>query len=217
MKDFPYSYLALKTFVLFQLISFILIPCIELLVLLALKTSPGLITPIIFISIIPIIYLTNTFLKRKVITKTATITNDEIKFDNKSIKWDQIKWYRFDKSRYGDLENIVIRLTNGDKYKIKYYDTRSNRQNWKDLKKEVKIAIDANCENLTSYKTSERKGDLIIMLLLVSWIILPILLLGVFKLNSPYIIKLFLAYMAIGGVIIYRIIHKRKKSFQIIK
>ncbi|MFA9370907.1 MAG: hypothetical protein ACERIH_04285 [Labilibaculum antarcticum] len=217
MKEFSYSYLPIGTFILAQIISLILLPCFTILFLAILQITPSLFFLITLFSFIPFIYLSKIFLKIKITTKTLTISDNGLEQDNQIIEWNRIKWYRFDHSKYGDLEKIVMRLTNGDKYKIKYYDTRSNRQNWKDLKKEVKIAIDANCENLTSYETSERNGDLIIMLLLVSWILLPIFLLGVFKLNSPYVITIFLAYMGIGGIIIYRIIHKRKKSFQIIK
>ncbi|MGQ1911577.1 hypothetical protein ACT3CE_17570 [Marinifilum sp. RC60d5] len=151
MKKYSYTYLSKVRF-LFILLSMLFTVLIGA-VLLLVSIKPSINWSIFILFSLPILFviLLNLLARKQAEIKTLLITDIGIQYDDQLVMWEQIKWYRFDHSPKGSYEKIVIQ-TLDERFRIHYFDTKSHKKDWKQLKNNLKIAIEENCPDLEKAK-----------------------------------------------------------------
>ncbi|WP_461630922.1 hypothetical protein [Labilibaculum euxinus] len=151
MKKYSYTYLSIGKFLVIFLSTIVVILLIAFLLIGIIKPTINWTIFILFLSPILFVTISNFIGKKKVQIKTFTIRQDGVQYDSCKVTWEQIKWYRFDRSKYGNYEKIILQ-THNRKYKIHYFDTKSHQKEWKEIKNDLKIAIENNCPHLEKAK-----------------------------------------------------------------
>jgi hypothetical protein len=184
-----------------------------LLTLLAFYTGlAGLCILIMFVLIsLPII-----FYKKLIPVFEETIfiydTGFHIKSQNRTIEWENIKWFKIDNSTSPLVDLIEFGIENGKNVSFSFYKKTQNVNDWQLFKSDIKELVNNNCENLKNYYDS-KVWQIIMYVIIISWIIVP-LVLFVLGFSLVKMIPSFLIYIGSTIPLITLIINNKKKKIK---
>lgn len=135
-----------------------------------------------------------------------------IKSQNRTIKWENIKWFKIDNSTSQLVDLIEFGIENGKNVSFSFFKKTQKANDWQLFKSDIKELADNNCENLKNYYDS-KVWRIIMYTITISWIIVPLVL---FELgfNIVKMIPSFLIYIGSSIPLIILIINNKKKKLK---